>query len=127
MQLGIKSAVSVYVIFHVMCRWRRKELFLTAVPIFLLVSSILAILATSMRLNGITNYADSQLYFWLLIQYFYNTGHLIFVIQYLQTSYALPYLLEDARVSIEFGDFEKEESMVGTFTTENFVKFQGEY
>ena len=123
----LKGAVAIYVLFYVIFCWRRKELFLTAVPIFLLISSLLNVVSTSMRLNGTTAYADSQLNFLLLIQFFYNTGHLIFVTQYLQTSYALPYLLEDARVSLEYGELEEDHLGMGSQVQQNIVKFQGEY
>ena len=123
----LKSGVAIYVLFYVIFRWRRKELFLTAVPIFLLISSLLGIVSTTMRLKGTTTYADSQLTFLLLIQFFYNTGHLIFVTQYLQTSYALPYLLEDARVSLEYGELEDDHLGMGSQVQSNIVKFQGEY
>ena len=106
---SIKAILCAYVTQKVIFKWKRKELFLVAVPILIFISQIFALIATILRLRGEDeNYTESQAKLQMCYQFFFNTGHWIFVMQYLQTSYVLPYMLEDARVSIEFDEFEDE-------------------
>ena len=104
---AIKAIVSPLVIYLVICRWRRKEAFLTCVPILLLLSEIDQIITNADRLDGDENFTHKQFILNVLNQYVYNCAHWIFVVQYLQTCNILPYMLEDARVSLELDEFEQ--------------------
>ena len=124
----IKSLVCVYVTYKVMCKWKRKEFFLTAVPLAILISYFFALIALVRRLKfGDEDYTQEQEKLMLCYQFFFNTGHWIFVMQYIQTSYILPYMLEDARVSIEFDEFEDDHLGGAQLVQTSVQRFKTEY
>ena len=101
----IKMLFNFYVIYLVVYRWNRREVFLTFVPILLLISEINQVCSNSLRIHGEENFTYSQFLFNAVNQYLYNSAHWIFVVQYFLTCKTLPYMLQDAQVNLELDEF----------------------
>ena len=108
LELLLKSVLTCYVMYIVICKLKLKERFLVAIPILLQGAFCLTLIENIKSLFVEYDIYDLTMLRLSLVQaYLIIMTHWIFIFQYFKTSLVIPLMLINAKVSIELDEFEE--------------------